>query len=460
MSALGFTGEGSGLSSSKPAAGTEGTPRPGFDGPAARRRPPHHSPRPVAPCRRWVFVATALLALAPLRGAEPTPARTPSTAVVVTAPQTWDFAADGVTFDSEFSSARLSRCERLDDGRYLVVTAPENRPINPSPWFAFRVRAATPRTITVRVNCESTRLRYVPKISVDGRAWIALPAEAFTAGPSPDEGTLRLEVGPEPLWVAAQEMVSLDALESWSRTLERLPFVSRAEIGRSRGGRPVYQVLIDGTTAAADAGRPGLVVVISRQHPPETTGSLSLMTFIETLLGDAPRTTAFRQRFAVLVIPVINPDGVALGHWRHNLNGVDTNRDWGVFAQPETRLARDAILAAQQGREPVLHLDFHSTHDDVFYTQPDSAPSKPAGFTKAWLAGIEQRVPGYKVNRSATSNPTPTTSHNWAHRTFGIPTITYEVGDNSDRHVLRAVARAAAESMMEQLLASPASSPN
>jgi hypothetical protein len=113
---------------------------------------------------------------------------------------------------------------------------------------------------------------------------------------------------------------------------------------------------------------------------------------------------------------------------------------------------RDAILAARQGREQVLHLDFHSTHNDVFYTQPDRAPSKPAGFTKAWLAGIERRVPGYKVNRSATDNPTPTTSHNWAHRAFGIPTITYEVGDNTERTVLRAVATAAADSMMEQLL--------
>lgn len=434
-----------------PAFSTGGVSRRDFE----RSAKPAHScgrrPRPSDWSAGWRVAAAALLALAPLRGAEPTPTLPRPTAVVIAAPQTWEFAADRVTFDSDFSSARLSRCERLADGQYLVVTAPENRPINPSPWFAFRVRAAAARSVTVRVKCEGTRLRYVPKISVDGRVWIALPAEAFTAGPESDEGTLRLEVGPEPLWVAAQEMVSVETLDNWSRTLERLPFVSRAEIGRSLGGRPVHQLLIDATTGP----RPGLVVIISRQHPPETTGSLSLMTFIETLLSDAPRTAAFRQRFAVLVIPVINPDGVALGHWRHNLNGVDTNRDWGVFAQPETRLARDAIMAARRDREQVLHLDFHSTHDDVFYTQPDSAPSKPAGFTRAWLAGIERRVPGYQVNRSATNNPTPTTSHNWAHRSFGIPTVTYEVGDNSDRQVLRAVARAAAESMMEQLLAPP-----
>lgn len=379
----------------------------------------------------------------------------PRTEVVPAPRRAWEFPADAVTFDSDFSAARLSQCERTGTDAYTVVTSPENRPINASPWFAFRVRATTAKSISVRVVCEGVRLRYIPKISVDGRNWVALPSEAFTSGPKPDEGTLRLDVGPEPLWVAAQEMVSVEVLESWSRTLERLPFVTRAEIGRSLGGRPIHQVLIDATKPAPAGTMPGLVVVVSRQHPPETTGSQSLMTFIEAVLAETPRAVEFRRKFAVLLVPLVNPDGVELGHWRHNLNGVDTNRDWGTFAQPETRVVRDAILAARDDRRQVLHLDFHSTHDDVFYTQPDTATSTPAGFTKAWLAGIERRVPGYKVNRSATSNPTPTTSHNWAHRTFGIPTITYEVGDNTDRVTLRAVAQAAADSMMEVLLTSP-----
>ncbi|MES2695744.1 MAG: M14 family metallopeptidase [Verrucomicrobiota bacterium] len=408
---------------------------------------------------RFLLLGCALagaLAGTSLAPAATTPgAGLPTTPIVAAPNRAWDFPADGVTFDSEFEAARLSECTRVAPLDYALLSSPENRPINPSPWFAFRVRSTKPQVLTIRVSCEGTRLRYVPKISVDGHNWIALPPEAYTPGPKPDEGTLRLDVGPEPLWVAAQEIVSVAALEAWSLALERLPFVTRSEIGRSVGNRPIHQLLIDATGPAPKSGsnqQPGLVVVLSRQHPPEVTGSQALMTFIETILADTPRAREFRAKFALLVVPLINPDGVALGHWRHNLNGVDTNRDWGVFEQPETRAVRDAIMKAREGRRQFLHLDFHSNFIDDLYTQPDDVATNPPNFTQPWVEGIERRVPTYKLKRSASRNPTPTTSHNWAHAAFGVPAITYEVGDNTERTVLRAVAAAAAESMMEQLL--------
>ena len=377
------------------------------------------------------------------------PAAPAHTEIIPVPRRAWDFAEDGVTFDTQFSAARANECTRLAAGSYLIVSAPENRPINASPWFAFRVRATTAKLITVRISTSASRLRYIPKISVDGQRWITLPAEAYTPGPGADEGTLRIDVGPEPVWVAAQEMISGDVLEAWSRSLERLPFVTRAEIGRSVGNRPLYQLDIDATAPGAKSG---FIIVVSRQHPPETTGSQALLRFIETVVADTPLARDFRRRFAVLLVPLVNPDGVELGHWRHNLNGVDTNRDWANFAQPETRAVRDTVLAAREKSRPLLHLDFHSTFNDVFYTQPDETVTNPPGFTKAWLEGISRRVPSYEVKRTPNANPTQATSHHWAHREFGIPAITYELGDNTDRVLLQSVATAAAESMMELLL--------
>lgn len=398
------------------------------------------------------LVLVAFTRIASIAPAAQSAAGPPVTEVAPALRKTWTFAEDGVALDSDFEAARQSACTRESPLYYLLVTSPENRPINQSPWFAFRIRAEQPSKVTIRLNCEGTRLRYVPKISVDGLNWIALPPEAYTHGPKPDEGTLRLDVGPEPLWVAAQEIISNETLDAWTRSLERLPFVARTEIGRSVGGRPIQQLVIDSSAVT----KPGLVVVLSRQHPPEVTGSLALMTFIESVLADTPRAREFRSRFALLVVPLINPDGVALGHWRHNLNGVDTNRDWGIFAQPETRAVRDAILAARARYRQVLHLDFHSNYIDDLYTQPDDVVTNPAGFTKAWVEGIKLRAPTYELKRSASRTPTATTSHNWAHRTFGVPAITYEVGDNTGRPLLRSVAAAAADSMMEQLLLTPA----
>ena len=45
-----------------------------------------------------------------------------------------------------------------------------------------------------------------------------------------------------------------------------------------------------------------------------------------------------------------------------------------------------------------------------------------------------------------------TTSQSWAHKTLGIPAITYEIGDNTDRALLKQISAGAAQEMMTLLL--------
>jgi predicted deacylase len=361
--------------------------------------------------------------------------------------QSWTLGPDNVTFDASFARGRLSGCERPESGEFSLLIRPENKPINHSPWFCFKVSSPRPTTIVARLRAEGGSIRYTPKMSIDGTRWISLPAECFelVSGSAGKEGVLRLKIGPEPLWIAAQELVSRDELETWSRTLERLPFVRRAPIGRSHLGRTIYKLEI------GDGGQqPGHVIIIGRQHPPEVTGSLALMRFVEEIVGPSQLAQSFRKEFKVLLVPIVNPDGVDQGHWRHNMGGVDLNRDWGPFAQPETRAVRDEMLALREQGKIYLHLDFHSTFNDVFYTQPDSEADS---FTPAWLAGLERRFPNYRVNRSPSGLPQQATSQNWAHKTFGIPAITYELGDNTDRALIQQTTAGAAQEMMKLLLA-------
>ena len=376
----------------------------------------------------------------------------PAIKVTVTPPQTWTFGPDQVTFDTHFPRARITDCEMTADGEFTLWTRPENKPINHSPWFAFKVSAARPRQITVHLRCAEGSIRYRPKISTDGRRWISLPAEAFQMSqrPQANQGLLTLKIGPQPLYVAAQEFVARDELEEWGRTLEQLPFITRAEIGRSIRGAPLYKLEIGEPT-----NNPAYVVIIGRQHPPEVTGSLALMRFIEEIVGDSDLARSFRKEIGILLVPLLNPDGVDLGHWRHNMGGVDLNRDWGTFAQPETRAVRDQILALKDKGRVLLHLDFHSTFNDVFYTQTDS-PQTPDHFTKPWLDGITRRFPDYQVKRSPSEPTRLTTSTSWAYKTLGIPAITYELGDNTDRAQLQQIATGAAQEMMTILLAQKA----
>ncbi len=379
----------------------------------------------------------------------------PAIKVTVTPPRTWTFGSDEVTFDTRFPRARLNDCEMTGDGAFTLWISPENKPINHSPWFAFKVSAARPRKITVHLRCAEGSIRYRPKLSTDGRRWIALPAEAFQLSqrPQANQGVLTLEIGPQPLFVAAQEFVSREELEDWGRTLEQLPFVTRGEIGRSIRGAPLYKLEIGEASS-----NPAYIVVIGRQHPPEVTGSLALMRFMEEIVGDSDLARSFRREFNILLVPLVNPDGVDLGHWRHNMGGVDLNRDWGTFAQPETRAVRDQILALKDKGRVLLHLDFHSTFNDVFYTQIDS-PQSPDNFTKPWLDGITRRFPDYQVKRSPSEPTRLTTSTSWAYKTLGIPAITYELGDNTDRALLQQIATGAAQEMMTILLAQKAAAP-
>ena len=66
---------------------------------------------------------------------------------------------------------------------------------------------------------------------------------------------------------------------------------------------------------------------------------------------------------------------------------VDLNRDWGPFTQPET----SAVIAlvdhlVSSGKHLRVMLDFHSTHNNVLYTQTDEELTDPLNFASSWIA--------------------------------------------------------------------------
>jgi hypothetical protein len=75
------------------------------------------------------------------------------------------------------------------------------------------------------------------------------------------------------------------------------------------------------------------------------------------------------------------------------------------------------------------------------------------------VAALHARFPDYPVKRSASPNSTSATSLGWMHRTFGVPAVTYEIGDHTDRARLRLIATGAAEETMTLLLQARAAAP-
>lgn len=307
------------------------------------------------------------------------------------------------------------------------------------------------RTITLRMIYAGGELhRYLPKLSTDGIHWQPIDpstvhVEHVVADHPQKRGrvaTFPVEVGDTPLWVAAQELLPSKTVGQWTDTMAKKSFVTKTSIGASAQGRDITMLRI-----AEGGGRKPWVIVVGGQHPPEVTGRMAQMTFVETLCADTPEAVAFRKRFNVLVVPLINPDGVDLGHWRHNANGVDLNRDWTDFHQPETKTVRDGLIKAVGKDAVAFAIDFHSTDADKMYFLQEETPGTPPGVVNRWVQKLAGALPIYRYTTQSVPLAFPA-SMNWLNKTFRAPSLTYEVGDETPRGQLREIATEAAKALM------------
>ncbi len=380
---------------------------------------------------RYAWAGLALLAGACVQA--PPPAGTASPVWAGTVCRT---ATASLHFD--FDGASASTCAITGERDFTLLVTPEHAPpINPSPWYAFRYQAEGDAPVTVTLRYLAGAHRYAPKWR-NGDETRELTAEV-----SEDGAKAVIALPPGRGVVSAQEVIAPDDaladLNRWSAASGAPNFT----LGYSHDGRGI------GAIRLGRANAPRLIVLLGRQHPPEVTGAIAMRAFVDALAARADRLGDVQ----VLVVPMLNPDGVARGHWRANRGAVDLNRDWGTFAQPETRAVKAWLERLPQGVRPVLMLDFHSTRTNLFYVQgKDEASAAQQRFLAAWLEERENALAGYPFTiEPRNANPGSGTAKNWFHATYAVPSYTYEVGDDADRAATRAAARALADSLIPAL---------
>ena len=374
---------------------------------------------------------------------------TSSRPIVEQLKRTIAFTASGLPVSNEFDAARLSDFRLINDSLYEALIQPENAPVNNSAWYGFKLWAPDSLTVWVRLVYDDGNHRYVPKLSRDDATWRAVEPDAFRADTVAGTALVRLDVSSDTLWVSAQERTSSEHFYAWMNAYASMRGVRPSMVGESLEGRPI--VMLD-ITSNRETNR--FVLLIGRQHPPEVSGSLAMMTFLNRIADNDSLALAFRSKYRVLAVPLVNPDGVDAGHWWHNAGGMDLNRDWTHFSQPETAAVRDAFVAAVSSvvdGQVFFALDFHSTRHGVFNTLDRSISAIPVGFADLWLRGIDAAVPGYEV-RDVSSGPVSTNSLNWFNRQFGATAIAFNFGDEQDRAQIAKIARAGATEMMRLLL--------
>ena len=371
----------------------------------------------------------------------------------------WAFNDSTTFFTNNFDGARLNGVAKNEDDSYTIWITAENTPINVSPWYAFKVWSKNPRKITVKLSYQDSRSRYYPKLSTDGINFSPIDSTNFKAinpgegdfgiKAAPEMAELTLEINEKPTWVSAQELYTSTRVKSWIDSLSTKSFISTYEIGKSKENRPMQLLEINSNENSKKA-----LMIISRQHPPEVTGFLAMKSLIETISSGSELAYKFRQKHTVFVVPLMNPDGVDNGHWRHNMGGIDLNRDWQNFNQPETKSVRDFLNKKDaEGYEFVFGADFHSTWDDIYYPLDTIATGKKGKIVFDWIENISKRLPQKKTNVKASTSLSPTmVSRTYFFVNHGMPAIVFELGDNTPRPFLKEKGKVAAEELMKLLL--------
>jgi hypothetical protein len=346
---------------------------------------------------------------------------------------------------TDFESAKIDECKQLSENQFELLTKPENRPINPSPWYAFKLvnKTANSQLLSIVIKGEDAQARYLPKMSIDQKQWQALPFKVIDNAIHID-----VQLQQQDIYIAGQEVLDNAFYTKWTQTIAQQSGFVMLNLGTSTEGRPIDALI------HTQPENKEWFLIVGRQHPPEVTGALALVSFVEELAKKQQLNALFLKRFNVMIIPNLNPDGVAHGNWRHNVKGIDLNRDWGKFTQVETQRV-DAWLTNTlvEQQKLVFALDFHSTQQDIFYTMPSDYAVAPSSFSEDWLKHLKDAtLSSFTVRPKPGSSPGRGVFKQYLADQYNVHSITYEMGDNTDRKLIEHVAQEAAQTLMQKML--------
>ncbi|MEP5612149.1 MAG: M14 family metallopeptidase [Cyclobacteriaceae bacterium] len=362
--------------------------------------------------------------------------------------KTFTFA--GVTASNQFDGARLNDFIQLSEKNFQATISPENIPVNASAWFSFKIWSDEKKAIQLSLKYTHHKHRFIPKFSSDGKRWNSFEGQVALNRDS-TMATFNVTVSPDTLWVSAQEVFSAKSTYDWIDSfIASKSFISKKSAGKSLLDQDVFVLSSESEETKSSA------VLVARQHPPEVPGgSIAFKAFFENIMSESDLAASFREKFNLYVFPLINPDGADLGNWRHNANGVDLNRDWEDFTQPETRIVRDFVTnkVEQEGKSISFGIDFHTSYSGPYLLILDSAneANMKTRIIPNWIEGVGDDP--LNMNDYRRRDQALPYCYNWFYNALGAEAVTLEEGDEIDRDTIRARATLYADKWMESMLA-------
>ncbi|MCP2671112.1 succinylglutamate desuccinylase/aspartoacylase family protein [Maricaulaceae bacterium EIL42A08] len=342
----------------------------------------------------------------------------------------------GVHLITGYSGSAASPCVQTAPGHFELDIAPEAEPINPSPWYLFQVSGPAGQAANVTLNYTVSRHRYRPWVREAGGHWSPLGDDRIETSQDETVVHLSLELGQSPIEIAAQPVYGLtryEALESrWPGGWQTA--------GQSVEGRPIRAlVLSPDPPTPATSGR-SWILLLGGQHPPEVPGAWAFEAFADAMVE---RQRSGDLSAGLILVPLLNPDGVEAGHWRLNAGLVDLNRDWTTATQPEIQAVVRLLdrLDIQPG-DIELAVDFHATVADRLYLpQADELAPDSQERLDAWLIAMEaqglfQHTEPRRTNPARRVSAKAVFTDEWQ-----AIALTWEAGDHTPEATVRSTAR-------------------
>jgi hypothetical protein len=241
--------------------------------------------------------------------------------------------------------------ERIENDKVYLY---QDQRDTPSPWFYwyFRVRGAAGRTVTfhfVRGNVLGVR---GPAVSLDGgRTWQWLGAESMH-GPTfkyrfPDEAE-------EVRFCLATPYQQSD-LDTFLRRFVECPHLVAETHSTTRKGRITRRLRL----GKLDSEPVHRVLVTCRHHSCEMMASWALEGLMESFLAEYDTGAWYRDCVEMLVLPLMDKDGVEDGDQGKNRTPHDHNRDYfGESLYPSVAALRRFVPTWSAGRLRMA-LDLH-----------------------------------------------------------------------------------------------------
>jgi hypothetical protein len=284
------------------------------------------------------------------------------------------YTSRAAAFDS--SSGRV---ERIDERIFSVQLQNDNgRDDLPDAWRTWWYVELPDVSTTAATQVNVARLGqpypYVPFFSYDQRHWQRFePGEVELS--SADTLTLRHPFDRSPVWLAQREPYSADQLDLLLADLRRTA-ACRSDIGlkieslgESPQGRPLQMITLTDRSTDPISQKPGdlakhRVWVHARVHPNQTQSSWMADGLLRFLSSDERAAQAARRRFIFHVVPLVNVDGVAMGHTRTDASGQNIEPLWDVDRPPtEIALLKNRAAALQlAGPGFRVALNLHASH--------------------------------------------------------------------------------------------------